>query len=511
MPIAFTKYVRIMSAVDGSSGVAQRELILRIFTTNPLVPTETLVEFTSAVDVKSYFGSASEEYMRALFYFSWISKQFRSPSKIGFARWADTVTAPLIYGKVGTYILGGFTSISAGAFSLTLGAITHTVNVDFSGDASLAAVAATLQAAIRSAGSASGAEWTAATCAYDASRGSFQFVGGATGAAVISATDGAETPLAAFGWVPAGAGPTFATYSDGVAVESITDVLDASAESSNNFGSFLFTTAAALTLDEVTEAATWNESQNVDYQFTQGVTAANASTWSAALIAIPGSELTIMDPTNYPHEYDEQEPSMILAATDYTARNASQNYMFQSFPGLTPKVTDTLTSNTYDNLRVNYYGSTQTAGVVLAFYQRGVMMGGATSPLDMNVYANEQWFKDAAAAALMNLLLSATRVPVNNQGRAMILGALTPVIQLATVNGTISTGKPLTPAQIAAVSTVTNDATAWRQVQVIGYWVEVVFESYVTEDARTEWKAVYTLVYSKDDLVRKIEGTHVLI
>jgi hypothetical protein len=36
-------------------------------------------------------------------------------------------------------------------------------------------------------------------------------------------------------------------------------------------------------------------------------------------------------------------------------------------------------------------------------------------------------------------------------------------------------------------------------------------QSYVTVDGRTEWKAVYTLIYSKDDTVRKVEGSHVLI
>lgn len=511
MPIAFTKYVSITSAVGGAGGVSQRELILRVFTTNDLVPTETLVEFTSAADVRSFFGSASEEYKRALTYFSWISKQFRSPGKIGFQRWADGATAPHIYGKVDTYALGDFTPITAGSFTLTLGGVSHAVPLNLGAAGSLAAVAAAVQAAIRTAGSASGAGWTAATVGYDATRGSFQFTSGLAGAAAISVTDGAETPAAALGWLPAGIGPSFAMYSDGVAVESITDVLDLSAQASNNFGFFLFTYTAALTIDEVTEALDWTESQNVSYMFLPAVTAANASAWSAALIATAGAGLTLFDAVTYPSEYPEQSPSMVGAATDYTRPDASQNYMYQSFPDLTPLVTDTLTSNTYDGERINYYGSTQAAGNVLAFYQRGVMTGGVTAPLDMNVYVNEMWLKDAAAAALMNLLLNSTRVPVNNQGKGMIIGALTPVILLATVNGTIAPGKPFTPAQIAVITNLTDDPVAWRQVQNIGYWLEVEFSSYTTDDDRTEWKAVYVLVYSKDDLVRKIEGTHVLI
>lgn len=511
MPIAYVKYVGITSAVGGAGGVSQRELILRIFTTNDLVPTETLVEFTGAADARSFFGSASEEYKRALTYFSWISKQYRTPGKIGYQRWADAATAPHIYGAVGTYVLGGFTPIGAGSFTLILGAVSHAVPLDLSAAGSLAAVAAAVQAAIRTAGSASGAGWTGATVVYDATRGSFQFTSGLAGAAAISITDGAETPAAALGWLPAGVGPNVAMYSDGVAVETITDVLDLSAQASNNFGTFLFTYAAALTLSETEEAQTWNEAANVSYLFLSGVSAANASTWSAAMIAVAGLGMTLVNSVTYPAQYPEQSPAMVAAATDYTRPDASQNYMFQSFPDLTALVTDTLTSNTYDNERINYYGNTQTAGNVLSFYQRGVLTGGVTAPLDMNVYVNEMWLKDALAAALMNLLLNATRVPVNNQGKGMILAVMTPVVQLATVNGVIAPGKPFTTTQIAVVTNLTDDPNAWHQVQNIGWWLEVEFESYVTDDDRTEWKALYVLVYSKDDLIRKIEGSDVLI
>ena len=58
---------------------------------------------------------------------------------------------------------------------------------------------------------------------------------------------------------------------------------------------------------------------------------------------------------------------------------------------------------------------------------------------------------------------------------------------------------------------MTDDELAWHQVQNIGYWVYCEMQQTVTTDGRTEYKAVYTLIYSKDDVVRKVEGTHVLI
>jgi hypothetical protein len=509
MGIAFTKYVSITSTVQGAGAVKTRELIGRIFTTNPLVPTGTLIEFTTAADVGNYFGTTSEEYLRALFYFGWISKNNTRPRKLGFSFWASAATAPKIYGAKNTYTLAMFTGINAGGMTITLGGVAGVLAaIDFSGAGTLAAVAAIMQTKIRAAGGTP--LWTAATVAYDATNNRFVFTGGATGACTVAVTDGAQGVAAALGWTSASA-----IKSDGVAAQTLTAMLDASASGSNNFGSFVFTDAAALNLVQVQEVAAWNEGQNVDYQYCVAVSSANAAAWSAALIAVAGVELVLAGPTG---EYHGMMPMVILAATDYTKRNSVQNYMFQLFPTLTPTVNDTATSDTMDNLRVNYLGATQVAGASLAFYQRGVIMGSSSAPVDANVYANEQWLKDAAASAIMNLLVTAARVPVNDKGRAQVTGVLMAVIdnnsagQVGAVqNGTISVGKPLTQSQITFITEETDDPNAWRQVQTIGYWLNVGFDSYQTADNRTEWEALYTLIYSKDDAIRKVEGSHDLI
>jgi hypothetical protein len=497
MAIAFTKYVDITSGVGGGAAVRLRDLIGRLFTTNPLLPTGSLIEFDTIEEVGEYFGTSSDEYLRAQFYFSWVSKSITQPNRIGFARWADVATAPLIYGNTDAKLLATLNAVTAGGFTLTIGGTAHVFTaLDLSLAASFADVAAALQTKIRT---GTGTMVTSATVTYDAVRGSFNFTGGDVGAAAISVTDGAQTPLAAIGWT------TGAILSDGADAETVTETLTASADASNNFGSFLF--MPTLSLDETEQAAAWNASQNVLYQFCSPVVAANTATWSAALIGKAGTSLTLAPLAT---EYPEMVPMMILAATRYERRNAVQNYMFQQFD-LSPSVIDTTESNTLDQLRVNYYGRTQTAGQFLDFYQRGVMMGGATAPVDMNVYANEQWLKDAAAAAIMSLLLSLPKVSANTQGRSQLLTTLQSVIDRALFNGTISVGKPLNNTQKIYIENVTGDPDAWYQVQTIGYWLDVIMESYVTQDGRTEWKAVYTLVYSKDDTIRKVDGTHILI
>jgi len=109
MAIAASKYVSITSAIGGTGGAAQRDLIGRLFTTNELVPTSDVLEFTTLTDVGEYFGTSSVEYLRAQFYFGWVSKQITSARKISFARWADVATAPQIFGVEATYALATFT------------------------------------------------------------------------------------------------------------------------------------------------------------------------------------------------------------------------------------------------------------------------------------------------------------------------------------------------------------------------------------------------------------------
>jgi hypothetical protein len=111
----------------------------------------------------------------------------------------------------------------------------------------------------------------------------------------------------------------------------------------------------------------------------------------------------------------------------------------------------------------------------------------------------------------MRLLLSSSRVPANASGRAALTSTLGSVIEQAVFNGTISVGKPLSQVQKLYITNMTGDPLAWQQVARLGYWLDVTLQSYVTTDSRTEWKAVYTLVYSKDDAIRKVEGSHVLI
>lgn len=501
MAINIKRYVDITSGVAGAAAFGVRQLIGRIFSTNVLIPTGSYISFGSPQEVGTYFGTTSAEYLRAVFYFAWVSKLIKKARSISYARWVDAAVAPSIYGTTTAKALGTYTPITAGGFSLVInGVATAFTALDLSAAGTLAAVAAAVQTKIRT---GAGAMFTTATVTFDIPTQRFILILGTTGAATITVTDGAQTPLAALGWTSAFPDTIL---SNGAAIQTIDDVLTASAVSSDAFGAFLF--MPTLSLDQVTSAANWNDTQNVMFMFTQRVVAADRSTWNAALDDISGIGLTLAP---LAAEYPEMVPMIILAATDWDRPGASQNYMYQTF-NLTASVESDADANIYDALRINYYGVTQSNGTLRAFYQRGLLMGGLTDPVDMNVYANEMWLKSAITAGIINLLLAVSRVPANTQGRAMVLNRILPVIKAAIFNGVISVGKTLTPDQIASVTDITGSDKAWQQVQNQGWWLDVVIAPFVNDQTQqTEYKATYTLVYAKDDAVRKVIGSDVLV
>jgi len=501
MAISFKRYVSITSGVGGGVGVRLRDLILRLFSTDVRVPVGTVIEMDNATDVGTYFGTTSPEYLRAVFYFGFISKLITAPKKISFGRWADVAAAGRIFGATKTLAVSQFTGITTGSLKLTLGAYTADVTgINFSSATTLSNVATILQTAIRAV-VAGGADWTGATVTYNATANRFELVGGVVGPeAVAVAAAASGTPIAALlGW------DATAVFSPGTAAVEPVDAFISSVEVSDNFGTFAF--IGTLTQARAVAVATQNDTYNVRFIFTLPIAQADAATYYAALANI-GGVATTLSPLST--EFPELLPAAILAATAYSKRNAVQNYMYQQ-ASLTPSVSTNAVADTMDANRVNYYGRTQTAGQMIDFYQRGVMMGLAVDPVDMNTYANEMWFKDAAGAAIMSLLLSAARVSANVTGRSQLLAVLQNVIEQATFNGVISVGKDLNTTQKLYIGNLTGDDQAWQQVYRLGYWIDCVLQSYTTQDSRTEWKAVYTLIYSKDDCIRKVEGSHVLI
>lgn len=657
MAISLQRYVNINSAVGSGTVVPTRLLVCRMFTGNNILPPNTFIQFANAADVGTYFGTTSEEYYRALFYFAWISKNLTSAPAIQFARWVNTDSLPQIFAAPQVQSIANWAAVTAGAFVLTINGTPNVISgLDFSGYTTYSEVAALIQTAIQALYSSTQAATLAssidvsgltdtsllsagmivtgvgipanttiativdgtditlsqaatitgastlkfylsadalyANATVQFINNSFVFTGGSTGAITVSIQSPSSgqdiSGVNYLGWQPKEVYPdnifnqviynTSATWVNGATTQSITDLLNGTQALSNNFGSFLFLNNLNLNLSQVQEAAAWNAAaaQNNLYVYSVPVISANATTWAAGLNAYAGTTLTLtasslsitgtiaassnvvnslisstallqvgmpVSGTGIPDntviasivstssitlsnvatatatetltfntvQFPEQAPVMIEAATDYTQNNAVQNYMFQVFdPYLTPLVTSDSVSDNLNALSINYYGQTQTAGTQFNFYQRGLMMGPSSAPLDQNTYVNEIWLKDSIASSLLSLQLNLNQLPANSFGVSQVLLVIQGVINQALNNGVISVGKSLTTAQQVYINSVTQDLNAWHQVQNVGYWVNCIVQP-IPHVSPVQYEAVYTLVYSKDDVIRYIAGSDILI
>lgn len=506
MSISFTKYIDITSGVLAANNVRQLDLILRIYSSNSLIPSNSFAEYNNYAEVLAYFGSSSNITKKAAFYFGFLSKYNQSPRKLSVASWVKTaVPAKIIGAASATATLTQLQAITAGNLTLTLNAITHTLAViNMSGDASLTAIATHLTTLIQAADV--DANWATAVVAWNSSAGNFSLTGGVaspSGSVSIGITAAASPDVAAsLGWENVST-----VYSYGSPVVSLTNTMANSSQASNNFATFSFDDA--LNSTQILELATWNSTVNNEYVFLVPVIATSASAISAELMTLPGSAMTLSPLPGV--QYPELIPAAVAASTDYNSRNAVQNYMFQVASGITPSVSDDANSDAYDLLRINYYGQTQIHGQVINFYQRGVLTGGGNSPTDINIYVNEIWLKNYIASAFMSLLLSLGQISTNMSGRATCIATIQSAIQQALFNGVISVGKTLNNAQIQVINTISGNLKAWRQVQTIGYWLDFSFTSSTTIDGRTEYQGSYTLIYAKNDGIRAINGTHDLV
>lgn len=506
MTISMTRYVNIVSGVGGGAGVRSRELILRIISNNSVIPPNSIYEFSNIESVGEVFGLDSPEYARATPYFAFISKSIGKPRKIAFSRYLATAVAPIISGDSVPKILTNFTSQTAATLRLVIdGAVTNVPAIDLSAATTLTNVATLIQTAIRAIVAAP--QLATASVTYNASTNQFTFMGTVVGSGVISCVNsGLPTDISvALGW-----STSAAVASPGLPADTPLTAVVRMAGISSNFGSFLFQIATQPTLVELTPVSAWNDTQNNKYMYCVPCTAALIGSYYTALKGFSGTGVTIVSSLNGT-DFSEQCPAEILAATNYSLPNSTQGYMYYQFPSRVPTIASDIDADLMDASRGNYIGSTETAGQDLSFYQRGVLMGGSQAAVDMNVYANEMWFKDDIAVKLMSMFLNSPRVPANLQGRGQVMTTIQVSIDSAKLNGTISPGKALNNDQKSFITTVTNNPRAWRQVESVGYYLDVQFQSIITTDSRTEWVAVYTLVYGKDDAIRKIEGTNNLI
>lgn len=500
--ISQSQYAAITSGVGGASAATEKELIARLVSANPKVPTNTVLEFGDIDTFGAFFGTDSPEYAFAARYFGFISKSIRKPSKISVFRNTLQSVAPFIYPSQKVAALGQLKDITDGAFILSMGGLTYTVSgLDFSTVADYASVASIIQTAVR-ANTGGGELWTGATVAFNTKDSVISLVGGEVGDAIIVAPTAAETGTditALLGWNVA----TDPIVSQGVSAQSVTELMAKNLNLSNNFGSFLF--LEDLTTSQITEAAQYTHNQNVQFKYIQRVLPSNYIEVQQAVAGFTGVSLVfdLYEDNSYPHALS----AAIWAAADYNAVNGAPGAEFQKDDAIAPSVFDDETYQKLTGLKINFIGRTQQAGQPISFYQPGYLQGAVE---DEGVFMNEVWLKDKIVTAVLNTQLALEKWPTGEDGLTLFDTITESIRSLAKTNGVVSVGKTLTDTQKVYITQLTGDAKAWQQVQTQGdYMTRWIAPKQV--NGTTVYVLYYLYIYAKGDQVRKIEGSDILI
>lgn len=507
MTIPINKYVAITSAVANTEAAARKDLIPRVFTTNPLFAANTVYEFTSSADVSAFAGSQSAEAKLASEYFGWISKTANQAKKISFMRYSFEALAPYMYSTKALTPIAELKGVTDGSMIVNLGGTAYTLTgVDLSGIEAYADVATALQTAIQ-ANTSGGTLWTAATVTYNAANSSFELTGGETGVNEINYAAAVEegTDLSSLiGWDIAGA----PVLSNGTPEQTVTDVLNKTIDLSTNFLTIGFLNASDC-YENLASIGTWIDEQNNNYRLAFDLGASNYTEGVALAAAHTG--MTAHYNINYGIE--GLNPAWLMSAilpatTNYDKVNGVKNYMFQEFPSqpVSVGIDDGTLYQTLDGLCINYNGQTQKSGKTIAFYQNGFNADGT----DSAIFDNEAWLKDAITTDMLNAFLGLDFISADNDGVAVLTGVLQNNCSEALNNHVFSGGKVLTNSQKAYITQLTGDENAWLDVQNNGYLFNVEIGT-ETSGSATVYIGEYTLIYLKNDVIRKVEGKNILI
>lgn len=509
MAIPISKYVKILSLAGGAPEVFFKSTMGRWFTTNALAPMGKVLEFTSAKNVGLYFGQSSDEYAYANKYFKFISKKNKQPKLISFARYTTSAVGASILSGFNTFSL---TSIQAEASDLSLtvsyvdpslglqsgsvaGDNLTTLASEITAASSLADVATALQKAIRTIEVGEATPFSDATVSYENVEGNgYRFV--LTLPAGYGSFQACEGTLASvLGWSIA-----YAILSDGNnGTNSIAQEVERVMDASDNCYTFAF--IEELDLTDIEAVAEWNTNANSQYIYmilvkTQSIAATYANAlqdYDCALVYDNLGELQVY------------QPMAVGACVDFQKSDASVNFMYQQFTGDTPTVSTEEVSDALDALKVNYYGATQTAGKLIAFFQRGKCLGQFA---DMTIAFNAIWLKNSVIVNTLNLFLLNDSIPANADGKGKIEANLNDVWAQGISNGVILRNKTITPSEKAFIEAQTGDDMAWQAIQQNGFW----FNSTIETDAQTGEKFFsFLLIYGAADQIRKVEGTHIAL
>lgn len=421
-----------------------------------LVPTSSLLQFSSLADVSDYFGSNDIATQLAGNYFNGFDNSTRKPGTLYFAGYADVARSAFLRGQS----LAGvtLTELQAinGTLSITIDGVVEAGTVNLSAASSFTNAATLITTALTLVGSA---------VTWDAAQSRFVVTSGTTGA-TSTMTFGSGTAAASLGL-------TAGVLSQGADADTPASAMDRIKLQGQNWAAFM--TVFEPVLADKQAFAEWANDQNNRYAYIAwdsdaGYTVANNA-------AVFGSIADILNYEGTAVFYNTPEVAAFvcgyIGSVNFQAVNGRATPAFKSQSGLAttadtlPDATAILSNN------ASYYGLYQAPGQgnIYSILYDGRMNGSKFRWLD--TYINQIYLNAQLQLSIFVGLTQVNSAPYNSQGEALIRAWCADPINEALNNGTIRVGVPLSASQKATITTQAGLDIS-TQLEGQGYYLQVL-------------------------------------
>lgn len=480
--IPISQIVQVNPGVLAAAGSAV-DLNGLILSESDYLPTNTAVPFSSAADVKSYFGPTSTEGEMAVVYFNGFANCTRLPGKLYFYRRAVTsVSAFLRGGSLASMTLDQLKQLS-GTLTITIDGTEVTAgSLAFGSVTSFSEAATQIGTALN------------APVVYDSLHSAFIIHSPTTGA--TSTITEASGTLAADLKLTAATG---AMVSQGLDPQTPAQTMDGMIAQNQNWGCFTTTTESDLTSKQA--FTDWTNGQNERYAYVgydsneAAKTAGSTGTWGDYLKTVnPDGSIPLY--ASYLHA------AFVLgfaASLDFTRLNGRQTLAFRYQSGLLPSVTNGTDASNLESNGYNFYGTYANSGKQEFTFMYPGAISGKWKWID--TYLNQIWLNANLQLSMVTLLMNVGSVPYNAQGYALIEAACQDPINAALNYGAIRTGVQLSDAQKAEIQFALGfDAS--QAIQSKGYYLQIMDATAATRAERAS--PPMTLYYADGGSIQRL-------
>lgn len=453
---------------------------------NSLIPTSVpFIEFESAADYALSFGQDAV-YSALVEYFGFLSKSGTAPDKAVIMRWYDTDTAPF---AVGTQLpkngLAAIQDITAGTLTYTLDGMETTVSsLDFSSDATLSAVATTLQTAIGG----------GVTVAYSSVTDGF----------VITAPSvGSEHTIGAFGGdddVLSALGLANAVLSQGVDAETFATFCDRVLDA--NPAGFTITTLETVTESDKLASVAWLQ-QVVSEQtlYTNKKLTFNFDDLDD--LTSFSNQVKALSYTGVTMTYDPNGENVNIldaacsASTDYD-NGQTKNYNFQPAVGYT-SITNLGLFNQLNGLGACFVYSIGYGTQEQTYYGTGVMLGAFGTE---DIQANQAALESRLQIAIVNGLASVEKLKLRGtDAESALSGLIDPSFKNFQRNGAIAYDGTLTDSDRLTIVNSFGSSDVADAIENNGYYFQIE-ELTATDTAKRQRRVKYA--YLAGGVINKV-------